>query len=126
MNNYDLEEAALVKLQIGLTLITILTIIISLYLSYDTLLGLEKKNKLFSKDFSSDLLLINRYVGVFLAVCFLLINIYDKEVKVKYGKDLKEADIQIWSSVLGLVATLLVLYVSFSGDSLISEENPFI
>lgn len=126
MNNYDLEEAALVKLQIGLTLITILTIIISLYLSYDTLLGLEKKNKLFSENFSSDLLLINRYVGVFLAVCFLLINIYDKEVKVKYGKDLKEADIQIWSSVLGLVATLLVLYVSFSGDSLISEENPFI
>ncbi|MDD6323307.1 MAG: hypothetical protein PUA73_01705 [Bacilli bacterium] len=126
MNNYDLEEAALVKLQIGLTLITILTIIISLYLSYDTLLGLEKKNKLFSENFSSDLLLINRYIGVFLAVCFLLINIYDKEVKVKYGKDLKEADIQIWSSVLGLVATLLVLYVSFSGDSLISEENPFI
>ncbi len=126
MNNYDLEEATLVKLQIGLTLITILTIIISLYLSYDTLLGLEKKNKLFSEDFSSDLLLINRYVGVFLAICFLLINIYDKEVKVKYGKDLKEADIQIWSSVLGLAATLLVLYVSFSGDSLISEENPFI
>lgn len=126
MNNYDLEEAALVKLQIGLTLITILTIIISLYLSYNTLLGLEKKNKLFSENFSSDLLLINRYIGVFLAVCFLLINIYDKEVKVKYGKDLKEADIQIWSSVLGLVATLLVLYVSFSGDSLISEENPFI
>ena len=126
MNNYDLEEAALVKLQIGLTLITILTIIISLYLSYDTLLDLEKKNKLFSENFSSDLLLINRYIGVFLAVCFLLINIYDKEVKVKYGKDLKEADIQIWSSVLGLVATLLVLYVSFSGDSLISEENPFI
>lgn len=126
MNNYDLEEATLVKLQIGLTLITILTIIISLYLSYDTLLGLEKKNKLFSEDFSSDLLLINRYVGVFLAICFLLINIYDKEVKVKYGKNLKEADIQIWSSVLGLAATLLVLYVSFSGDSLISEENPFI
>lgn len=126
MNNYDLEEATLVKLQIGLTLITILTIIISLYLSYDTLLGLEKKNKLFSEDFSSDLLLINRCVGVFLAICFLLINIYDKEVKVKYGKDLKEADIQIWSSVLGLAATLLVLYVSFSGDSLISEENPFI
>lgn len=126
MNNYDLEEVKLVKIQIGLTLISILTIIISLYLSYDAIKELQKEEKIFDDTTTSNLLKINRTIGTIIALCFLLINIYDKNIKVKYEKDLEDADIQIWSSVLTLVAALMVLYVSFDRADITTEENPLI
>lgn len=126
MSNYDLEEVKLVKIQISLTLISILTIIISLYLSYDAIKELQKEEKIFDDNTTSNLLKINRTIGTIIALCFLLINIYDKNIKVKYEKDLEDADIQIWSSVLTLVAALMVLYVSFDRADITTEENPLI
>lgn len=124
MTNYDLEEAKLVKIQIGLTVISVFTIIISLYLSYNTLKDLEKKEKIFDEDTAYQILRINRTIALFLALTFLCINIYDKEIKLKYKKDLEDANIQILSSVLTTIAAILVLYVSFNGNLVTLEENP--
>lgn len=123
MTNYDLEEAKLIEIQIGLTLITVLSIIISLYLSYDTLQKTKKNKRVFNDNTSNNLLKLNRIIGIILAVCFLTINIYDKDIKKKYNKDLKDANIQILAGILTLCAALLVLNVSDT-DDFTSEENP--
>lgn len=123
MTNYDLEEAKLIEIQIGLTLITVLSIIISLYLSYDTLQKTKKNKRVFNDNTSNNLLKLNRIIGIILAVCFLTINIYDKDIKKKYNKNLKDANIQILAGILTLCAALLVLNVSDT-DDFTSEENP--
>lgn len=123
MTNYDLEEAKLIEIQIVLTLITVLSIIISLYISYDTLKKTKNEDRIFNDNMSNNLLKLNRIIGIILAICFLIINIYDKNVKKKYNKDLKDADIQIWAAILTLCAALLVLNVS-DKDNLTGEENP--
>ncbi len=123
MTNYDLEEAKLIEIQIGLTLITVFTIIISLYLSYDTLQKTKKNKRVFNDNTSNNLLKLNRIIGIILAICFLTINIYDKNIKKKYNKDLKDANIQILAGILTLCAALLVLNVSDT-DDFTSEENP--
>ena len=45
MTNYDLEESELIKLQILLSFFLLFTTIISITLSYDFLLKLEKKHQ---------------------------------------------------------------------------------
>ncbi len=123
MTNYDLEEAKLIEIQIVLTLITILSIIISLYISYDTLKKAKNESRIFNDNTSNNLLKLNRIIGTILAICFLIINIYDKNVKKKYNEDLKDADIQIWAAILTLCAALLALSVS-DKDNITGEENP--
>ena len=125
MSNYDLEEDVLLRFQICLSIIFIFTLIISISLSYNSMMECEGKKKIYSDEDALNVLRINRIISLLVALGFVLINIYDKSVKEKYNFDKGNADLQIAASVITLVSSLIVLYVAFSSDSsIISNENP--
>lgn len=127
MTNYDLEESELIKLQIFLSIVLLFTTIISITLSYNFLLNLEKKPPIYSEKESLDLLLFNRTIIFVVAAIFIYINIRDKNVKEKYNLEDEFADLQIDASALNLVAAAIVLYVGIkSGSNITSGENPTI
>lgn len=127
MTNYDLEEAELIRLQIGLSIVLLFTTIISISLSYNFLLKLEKRPPIYSEKDSLDILIFNRTILVIVAVLFVYINICDKGVKEKYDNKDEFADLQIEASVFSMIAALIVLYVGIkSGSNITSGENPTI
>ena len=125
MSNYDLEEDVLLKFQICLSIIFIFTLIISISLSYNSMMECERKGKIYSDDEALNILRINRIISFLVAIGFVLINVYDKSVKEKYNLDNRNADLQIAASIITLVSSLIVLFVAFSSDSsIINNENP--
>ena len=127
MTNYDLEEAELIVVQIILSVILLFTTIISITLSYDFLMKLEKKEHLYTEKEATIILIFNRLIMFIVAGVFIYINIRDKSVKEKYNSKDEFADLQILASVLSFIAALIVLYVGVkSGSNATSEENPTI
>ena len=126
MTNYDLEEAKLIKWQMGLSTLFIFTLIISLSLSYNELLKHQKKPPLYNKETEDAILVLNRIIAFCIAIGFLLINLTDKEVKQQYNEgNMKYADLQIDASLITLVASLIVLYVAVDGANGSTQiENP--
>ena len=127
MTNYDLEESELIELQIVLSIILLFTTIISISLSYNFLLELEKKTPIYSEKESFDILILNRTIMFVVAVIFIYINIRDKRVKEKYHLKDEFADLQIGASALNLMVAAILLYIGTkSGYNIISNENPTI
>ena len=125
MTNYDLEEDRLLKYQICLSIILIFTIIISIILSFNAMMECEKKDKIYSDIEAETILRISRIIALFVAVGFMLINVYDKYVKEKNNLENKNADIQIVASAFTLASSLIVLYVAFNNSNqFVAEENP--
>ena len=125
MSNYDLEEDYLLKIQICLSIIFIFTVFVSISLSYNSMISLEGRDKIYSDEDALNVLKLNRVISLFVALGFVLINIYDKYVKEKYDLDKGEANLQILASIMTLISSIIVLYVAFSSDSsIINNENP--
>ena len=127
MTNYDLEESELIKLQILLSFVLLFTTIISITLSYDFLLKLEKKPPIYSEKESLDILIFNRTIMFIVSALFIYINIRDKNVKEKYNSEDEFANLQIDASLFNFIAAAIVLYVGVkSRSNITSEENPTI
>lgn len=125
MSNYDLEEDYLLKIQICLSIIFIFTVFVSISLSYNSMISLEGRDKIYSDEDALNVLKLNRVISLLVALGFVLINIYDKYVKEKYDLDKGEANLQILASIMTLISSIIVLYVAFSSDSsIINNENP--
>ena len=125
MTNYDLEESDLIIFQIILSCAIIFTTIISITLSYDYLLKINKKEALYSEEEAANILIFNRFIMFLVALLFIYINVKDKEVKRKYNSDDKFSNLQILASIFSLTSSLIVLYVGvISGNNITSEENP--
>lgn len=120
MTNYNLEEDKLIKIQICLSIIFIFTIIVSISLSYNSMMECEGRDKIYSDDEALNILRINRIISFIVAIGFIYINVCDKRVKND-----KNSDLQILASIITMISSLIVLYVAFSGNSgVISDENP--
>lgn len=124
MTNYDLEEAKLLKWQFGLSLLFIFTLIVSLTLTYNQILIHERKKPIYTDELSSDILKLNRTLGLLLALGFLYINYIDKEIKKEHNLDLKSANLQIDAGVLSVLAAIIVLYVAMTSSGGTALENP--
>lgn len=125
MSNYDLEEDVLLRLQICLSIVFIFTLIISISLSYNSMMECEGKDKIYDDEDALNVLRINRIISLLVALGFVLINIYDKSLKEKYNFNKGNADLQIIASFITLLSSLIVLYVAFNNNSsIIGNENP--
>lgn len=122
MSNYDLEEDSLLKYQVLLSFIFILTLIISISLSFNSMS--KYKNTFYGKEEEIIILRINRIVSLLVALGFLFINIYDNSLKKKYGFDVKFSNLQTMASFITLVSSLIVLYIAFSNSGNVKYENP--
>ena len=87
MTNYDLEEAELIVVQIILSVILLFTTIISITLSYDFLMKLEKKEHLYTEKEATIILIFNNALSQswleFLFILILEINQLKKNIILK-------------------------------------------
>lgn len=132
MHNYNKnsnEEIKLLDIQIIVSIITIITIIISITLIYNQKLDLQNKDTLFSKNKTQKISLINRITLVVTASIFLYVNYKLKEISESEGEDTKPYNLQIISSYLTVIASIIVLYVvasTYNIENVSDVENPVI
>ena len=126
MSNYDLEEVKLLKAQMVLSVLAIVTVLVSLGLSYNEILKLNKTTPLFSRKMENGILISNRLLALIISIGFLYIDYIDRDIKQKYKKNnLRDAQLQINASILSVIASIIVLYTAFNGkNGEVGLENP--
>ncbi len=118
MSNYNLNQTTLFYLQILLSLLFIITLIISITLSYNEILKAKNKDVLYTEDLEKNILIFNRSLAVLINIGFLAINIIDKKVNTNQDK---YANLQIDASLLTFISSLIVLYIAI--DNLKSKNE---
>ncbi len=108
MNNKD-KEIEILNLQNIATLIYIVSLIISIYITNNDKERLLN-NKVISKNIGT-LAIFNRTLVVILTIIFLYISIQNKKIASSKRKNLNLFNLQISASSLSLISTLIVLYV---------------
>lgn len=123
------EEINLLNLQIITSITVIITVIISLLLTYNQKQDIKNKKTIFTKKQTHNISYINRLTILITAIIFLFINYKLYEISKKEGEDLKVYYLQILASILTTIAAIIVLYVVSiepSGDEISDIENPVI
>lgn len=123
------EEINLLNIQLITSLTVIITVTISLILTYNQKLDLQNKKTLFTKKQTHNISYINRLTILITAIIFLYINYKLYKISKKEGEDLKVYYLQIIASILTTIAATIVLYVvsiETVGDEISDVENPVI
>lgn len=121
MTNYDLEEGMLLKIQFALTVLLIGSLLISLTLTYNEILKMNEDTPLYDENEEIEILSFNRVLALIISLLFLMVNIKDKNLKIKYNQgNLDDANKQIIAGILSFLASLIVLGTAITG----SVENP--
>lgn len=123
------EEIKLLNIQLITSIIVIITVSLSLILTYNQKLNLENKKTIFNKKQTHNVSYINRLIILLTAIVFLIINYKLYQISKKEGEDLKVYYLQIIASVLTTIASLIVFYVVSiepTGDEISDIENPVI
>lgn len=115
-SNYNLDEEKLYYIQIFLSFCLIVSILISISLSYNEVLKLKGK-RLYSKKEEINILLFNRCFSTLIAVGYLIINVIESKSSTN-SKDVFHSNLQKNASVFNLIASLIVLYVAFDSNNL--------
>ena len=122
------EELNAINIQLYTLIFFLITTVISILLTYNQKLSLEKKKTLFSSKKSLKLTLFNRKLIVILSFIFLYVNIKLYNLSKEEGEDLKPYTLQIVASSLAIISGLIALYVvSLSNTETVADvENPII
>ncbi len=122
MTNYNLDQVKLFYWQILLSLGLIISIFISISLSYNEILKMENKKPLYDTELETKILIFNRSFDALIATGYLLINVIDKK-----ENNSEFSSLQIDASILSLISSLIVLYIALNSINNLSEttfENP--
>lgn len=121
------KEIELLNIDITTAVLFIITIIISIYLTYENRQDLLNRKRILNKKDDQYILLFNRLLVLIIVLVILYDNIEGYEIAKEKNKDLKPFKIQIFASVLTIITALLILYVVFynwDNNSLSDIENP--
>lgn len=121
------KEIELLNIDITTAVLFIITIIISIYLTYENRQDLLNRKRILNKKDDQYILLFNRLLVLIIVLIILYDNIEGYEIAKEKNKDLKPFKIQIFASILTVITTLLILYVVFynwDNNSLSDIENP--
>ena len=124
----DKEEIRNVNIQFYTLLFSLLSIIISIILTYNDKLSTEGKTSFLGKKTNYNLTLFNRILILTIAIAFLHVN-YKSYMNAKTKeKKLKSYELQILASLFTLIAASISLYVVsvLTKETLVDLENPVI
>jgi magnesium-transporting ATPase (P-type) len=127
MTNYNLDEVSASNYQLLLSFILILTIIISISLTYNERQKSLNKKTLYNGNQEQNILRINRTIAFFVGVGFVFLNVQARNRKKRAGNvDLKFSNYQVLASIFTLIAYSIVLYIAFNDKKELSVqlENP--
>lgn len=122
-------EINILNIQLITSLIVIITVAVSLILTYNQKLDIENKKTIFNKKQTHNISYINRLIILITAITFLIINYKLYQISKKEGEDLKVYYLQIIASILTTIASIIVFYVVSiepTGDEISDIENPVI
>ncbi len=116
------REIKLVNEQIIVTFIFVVTLIVSLLILYNKRQKL-KYDRPFIDDETNKKIIVLNSIMVFLLLLFLIYSSYEALAidKIK-GEKVKNDYLALAGSVLTAIAGIIILYISFTGDS--SSEAP--
>lgn len=124
------KKVQLLNYQLILTGLFIITLIVSIILTYDEKRDILNKQKLFSDTFEDYLNLFNRIAGVLIIVAFLYINYQDYQLNKGIKRNIEPFKHQIASTIFNLISAAIALYVvieNWNESPNISDvENPIV
>lgn len=131
MKNNDFKELEIKILDIQLiaTILFVISLFISILITYDEKIKLENNKGLFSDKTVQDLSLFNRIFVVILALVFIYCNYISKKIAEYKNDEIESTELQILSGLLSLVASVIVLYVVYKNRNdanfdIAESENP--
>lgn len=122
------EEEKYLDIQIIALIFTLISVIISLLLSYNQKLEIQGSKTLFTSKKTFQITKYNRLLILILGITFLYINYNLYKISKKEGENLKPYELQILASILTVITALITLYVvSLSNKGEVADiENPII
>lgn len=128
MNTKDKREIKAVNIQFYALIITLISSIISIIITYNQKRELKGKDPIFSGKEIFNITLFNRILILVLSFVFLYVNYTLYEISKEQNEDLKPYKLQLLASTLVIVSGIIALYVvSLSNTENISDvENPII
>ncbi len=131
MKNNDFKELEIKILDIQLiaTILFVISLFISILITYDEKIKLENNKGLFSDKTVQDLSLFNRIFVVILALVFIYCNYISKKIAEYKNDEIESTELQILAGLLSLVASVIVLYVVYKNRNdanfdIAESENP--
>lgn len=124
------KELKLLNYQILTSVLFIISIIISIILTYDEKQELLDNKRLFSEKFDKRLNLFNRLLALFIILFILYINTETYKIQQFKRSNLAPFRHQIYASIFSVISALIVLYVVIENwednPNITSIENPTI
>lgn len=121
------NEEKIIDIQIIATILFIVSLTISLVLTYNDKYKTKYGKGFFNNETNYKISVLNRILVVILSFVFLYVNYSNKEIAKNKGQKTKPFQLQIMASELSILAALIVTYVVInSGEySLVTSiENP--
>ena len=129
-DQYTKKEIEILNLQLISTFLFIITLIISLLLTYDEKISKISNKHIFQDKTAKKISLYNRIVVVILAFSFVYGNyVNEKIAKSRHLKNIKYLKLQVFSGELSLIASIIVLYIVYKNQQnqnfgVADTENP--
>ena len=122
-------EIKILDIQLIATILFVVSLFISLLITYDEKIKLENDKGLFSNKTSQILALFNRIFVVILALVFIYCNYVSKKIAESKNDDTESIELQILAGLISLVASIIVLYVVYKNQNdsnfdIAETENP--
>ena len=122
------KELSLLNYQIITSVLFVLSLIISIVLTFDEKQELLNKPRLFSEQFDKRLNLFNRTLALSIIIVILLINYETYKIQKQKRSNIAPFRHQLYASVFSVISASIVLYVVienwYSNPNITSIENP--
>ncbi len=124
----DKKEEEYINIQLYALFFTLISVIISLLLTYNQKLEIKDLDTLFNPKTTLKVAKFNRSLILILGIIFLYVNYGLYQISKTEGENLKPYILQIFASVLTVITAIITLYVIFlSNKGDVSDiENPII
>lgn len=124
------KELKLLNYQLITSVLFIISVLISIILTYDEIQQVLKKERLFSETFDKYLNLFNRIFSLLIIAFILYINYATYQLKKEKRINLDPFRHQIYASIFSVISAVIVLYVVienwYQNPNITSIENPII
>ncbi|MCI8778428.1 MAG: hypothetical protein HFI86_07175 [Bacilli bacterium] len=131
-DKYTKKEIEVLDIQIIATIFFIISLIISIILTYDEKLKLINGQGIFKNKQAQQIALFNRILVVILALAFVYGNyITEKIAEARNKNNVKYLKLQLFSGELSLIGALIVLYIVYKNQGnenfgVADTENPIL
>lgn len=130
-DKFTTKEIQLLDIQIVATLFFILSLFISIILTYDEKLKLINNKGIFSNKEANQIALFNRILVVILALTFVYGNYQTEKIAEARKTQIKYLKLQLFSGELSLLSSLIVLYIVYKNQknknfNVSDTENPIL